>query len=281
MNSNKKIILAIIGLLSLCGCVSTYALSSTSEDIQLANLSSNDARFIQPEITYEIESVYESLNDNPGLIYQDYDGRDGVSWLASKTVEGKSSQKVIDYYVIKDQSGNVISKIPVMNSARVVAAQPTVMQYGGNVEAGAVFYPSTTTYGVDCYGCSYEEATGIGGTASSISVRKDGAVKQQNGIYKTGLKYGDYYVVAASSQLPLCTTLEISNHGYSGEGLTPGVPFKAIVLDRGGGVNGAHLDLFKGSERANNLSINRSVHSPKAEILTVGSFRKRGYCELP
>ena len=56
-----------------------------------------------------------------------------------------------------------------------------------------------------------------------------------------------YYLIAASSTLPLCTLVEISDHKFNGQGLTPGEPFLAVVADRGGAVQGESERVDPGS----------------------------------
>ena len=78
--------------------------------------------------------------------------------------------------------------------------------------------------------------------------------------------------------MPLCTIVEIENHKFSGMGLTPGVPFKAIVLDRG--VSGRTLDLFIGDETNVNAVRRLGTQYPKVTIidrgkLTVNANRER------
>lgn len=122
-----------------------------------------------------------------------------------------------------------------------------------------------TTYGVDCYGCYNEN--GFGGTAGGIKVSTD-AVKQSDGTWKQGITYDGYYIVATNQSIPFGTIVEVSNHGYLGYGLQPGVPFQAIVMDRGAmGVN--HIDLFVGSEKNNAMHIDRSF-VPTMKIIRMG-----------
>lgn len=122
-----------------------------------------------------------------------------------------------------------------------------------------------TTYGTDCVGCY--NVNGVGGTASGIGVSFN-AVKQADGTWQDGITYEGYYIVAANGSIPFGSIIKVSNHGYSGNGLTPGVPFYAIVLDRGA-MTINHLDLFVGSQVSNNITIDRS-YSPVMELVRYG-----------
>lgn len=116
-------------------------------------------------------------------------------------------------------------------------------------DAGGASYEASriTRYGADCYGCRIS-ADGKGKTASGVGVGLN-SVQQKNGTWQQGITYEGYYIVATSSNLPLYSIIEISNHTVSGMGITPGVPFQAIVLDRGGAIQGTKIDLFVGTEK--------------------------------
>lgn len=119
-----------------------------------------------------------------------------------------------------------------------------------------------TRYGVDCSGCNVN-AAGEGHTSSGVKI-STAAVRQSNGTWQQGITYNGYYIIAMDSSVPLYTIVEISNHNLSGAGITPGVPFKAIVLDRGGSVDGLEVDLFIGSEK--NIQVKGSA---KGALLTI------------
>lgn len=133
--------------------------------------------------------------------------------------------------------------------------------------AARTFSARITTYGVDCYGCySYN---GRGGTASGVGLDINQGVQQANGSFVPGIKYGDYYVVAADPSVPMYSILKISNHGLSGSGISPDQPFYAIVLDRGGAIYGGHIDLYIGSENsAAVVPVSRAT--PTVEIVQLG-----------
>ncbi|MEG2801534.1 MAG: 3D domain-containing protein [Longicatena sp.] len=110
------------------------------------------------------------------------------------------------------------------------------------------FHPLITTYGVDCYGCNV--VNGRGGTAMGVALDLALGVQMSDGSWQPGIKYGNYYIIAADPSIPMCSIMKISNHGLSGSGITPDQPYYAIVLDRGGAIQGSHLDLYTGSESA-------------------------------
>ncbi|MEG0315107.1 MAG: hypothetical protein RR646_07615 [Erysipelotrichaceae bacterium] len=280
MNIKRRVFALFICLFGLVGCMNAYASTDSNDDIVLAKASddSNTSIVSKSLVNHEVESVVNDYGDDPGTIYAEYDGRDGYDWIATQTFEGSTTKEIEDFHVTKDNFGHVISRTAVLGSKRIEEAKPAVMQFGGNVEEGAEFFPKTTTYGVDCVGCYHDN--GMGSTAMSIKVDANRGVQQPSGVWAEGIKYGDYYIIAADTAIPLCSVIEISDHGYSGEGLSPEKPFKAIVLDRGGGVSSGHLDLFVGSEKAYNISIDRSIHSPKATIKRVGGFVSKGVCSL-
>ena len=255
----------------LCGCSSTSAFSN--EELILTQPISQPMMLFSQTVT-EVQDVGEM----PKMVYAKYkEGSKGIKWIAS-FVEGKLATVSEDFVITKDQNGKVISKTPVIGSRFETEAIPPKMQFGGSVSVGSEFFPNKfVTYGVDCVGCNVT-ADGRGGTSAGISVSKT-AVKQRNGEWKEGIKYGNYYIVAADPKIPLCSILTIYDHGFSGKGLTPGKPFQAIVLDRGGSVIGNTLDLFKGSEKSRGLKNNRYAN-PRVVIERVGGKVGKGACKL-
>ena len=142
------------------------------------------------------------------------------------------------------------------------------MSYGSEVKEEAYFYSSrVTSYGADCVGCG-------GGTPAGIAISTTG-VRQSDGTWKDGITYDGYYLIAASSTLPLCTLVEISDHKFNGQGLTPGEPFLAVVADRGGAVQGSTIDLFTGSEYYPSVR-NGKRSNVKVSIVDFGRKRTNG-----
>ena len=115
------------------------------------------------------------------------------------------------------------------------------------VQVGSFFVSRrSTVYGADCEGCTIKN--GIGQTSSQIEVSID-SIRQRDGNWKKGFTYEGYYLVAADALLPMCTVLKVSNHSYEGSGIEKGVPFYALVVDRGSAVQKNCIDLFAGKEK--------------------------------
>lgn len=271
MKSKRNIGLLIAMVFTLSGCVS--ALPMDNKQIVYATY---NPIVLEPKtepmlavLNTEIELVETVIAQAPeGVEFSDEETGGGLPWLISVTQEAKPTTTIQEYEIVKDQDGNIVSKTYVEDSYQYIEGTPEISSYGGDVAVGSYFYPKTTTYGVDCKGCS-GETTGVGGTSLGIKLDVSKGVRQPDGSYLPGITYNGYYLVAADKNIPLGSVLEISEHTYSGAGLTPGVPFKAIVADRGGGVNGAHLDIYVGSEKAGMLSRTGS-NKAKAKILCLG-----------
>lgn len=191
----------------------------------------------------------------------------GIDWLIAKTDDGNPKTQNDTYTITFDEQGNELSKVLVPYSTEIIEARPIVYSYGATVQEEAYFYSQrVTSYGADCIGC------GSGGTPAGISLSTS-SVRQSDGSWRDGITYDGYYLIAASSTLPLCTKVEISNHKFSGQGLTPGEPFVALVADRGGSIQGSIIDLFTGSEAYSSVRNNKRSNV-KVKILEFG--RKRG-----
>lgn len=269
--NKKKLLKVILACSLLCGCSSNTALTPDTLVLTQPVLAKTTV-FVS-----EIVSETWEEGEMPKLEYADYEkGMSGIKWIASY-VEGKKATVTEEYVITYDQNGNMISKTAIIGSRIETEAVSPKMQFGGSVSKGSEFFPTMLTYGVDCAGCNVS-ASGTGGTSAGVRISKT-AVKQPDGTWKDGIKYGDYYIVAADPSIPLCSVLTIYDHGFSGKGLTPGVPFKAIVLDRGGSIKGAKLDLFVGSEKKNQIKNNRNVNT-KVVITRVGGRSGNKACKL-
>ncbi len=268
MRKRNRLIKMILMFSMLCGC-STVG----THDELILRQNVLDMKTLTTQTIVETKEI----GTMPAMIYADYEeGMDGIYWIASY-VEGKLATVTQEYMVTTDSDGNEIAKTPVIGSRVETEAIPPKMQFGGSVSVGSEFYPTMLTYGVDCVGCNMW-GEGFGGTSAGITVGLH-SVRQPNGAMKDGITYGGYYIVAADPSIPLCSILSISNHGFSGEGLSPDVPFKAIVLDRGGGIRGNVLDLFKGSQSNYNISNNRHANT-KVVIERVGGRDGKNACKL-
>ena len=268
MKKYKLISLLVIMVTIISGCAIN---ADASREVTYPVLS--EALEVDAEpARFETETVYEDLEE-PQIIERSARTvvAGGTSWMYAKTQDGVRGTKGTKYkltYNIKDE---LISRIEIPNAEIVDATSPTLYEGGQKAQAGAYYDISRITrYGVDCVGCNMN-AEGKGGTASGVGVGLD-SVRQKNGTWKPGVTYEGYYVIATSSAIPMCTILEISNHKLNGSGITPGVPFKAIVLDRGSAIQGSKIDLFAGSE--SNMLIGGSTGNAKATILSMNSRTK-------
>ena len=141
---------------------------------------------------------------DPGVVYADYDGSGGIDWIASLLQEAQPATLERTYQVTLTNDGEVLERKVVPGKDVLTPAQPAVMKFGGSVSVGSEFFPRTTTYGVDCIGCS-GEISGEGGTAAGVKLSNTNGVLQPNGTWKQGIKYGDYYIVAADRSIPMCS----------------------------------------------------------------------------
>lgn len=269
-----KYALGMLGAMTflLSGCVSALPMDNkqivyaTYHPAKIANTTES---FVEPILTTEIQRIEKVLAQAPeDTVFDSEASGDGLPWIISVTQEATPTIEIQEYEIVTDQDGNVVSKKYLEDNYQYNEGTPEIASYGGQVAVGSYFYPKTTTYGVDCSGCN-GETTGTGGTSLGIKLDIQKGVRQSNGSFQPGITYNGYYIVAADKNIPLGSILEISEHSYSGAGLTPGVPFKAIVADRGGGVNGAHLDIYIGSEKSGALTRTGS-NQVKAKIICLG-----------
>lgn len=139
------------------------------------------------------------------------------------------------------------------------------------VDIGSFFVTKrNTVYGADCIGCTIQN--GIASTSSMIEVTTD-SVRQSDGSWKKGITYDGYYLIAADDALPLCTVVQISEHSYTGEGLREGVPFYALVVDRGSMIDENVIDLFAGSEK-NSLVSHQQMSGAVVEIVGFLNYQR-------
>ncbi|MGL5541714.1 MAG: hypothetical protein ACRDBX_08800 [Erysipelotrichaceae bacterium] len=283
MKLKRRIFAYLTMMLTLSGCVGSNVMSSYAnieqgaESEVLFKTYSTAEALAEPVLKTEMVTEKTALA-KPRTEVRAYDGRAGLPWLASKISNGKPSYQTQDYVITKDHTGTVLSKTPLLGATGYIDAEPAIIQYGSNVVAGATFQAKITTYGVDCVGCS-GQTTGKGNAAIGLPLTTD-SVMQNNGSFAPGIKYGNYYLVAADPNIPMCSILEVSNHGFSGYGLSPNTPFQAVVVDRGGAIKGAKLDFFKGSQKNYTLQLNRSLHNPQVKIIRVGGKISKNRCAV-
>ena len=215
------------------------------------------------------ETVYDSAPIKTVLKKADA-SRTGYDWLISKVSEGTPASITSTIRSTYDTKGNLLTTETVPGSEVTSEAVPTIYQYGAHVKKNAYFLARRITrYGYDCNGCGIA-LDGTANTSADIRVR-DMSVRQSDGTWKDGITYDGYYIVAADRAFPNCTVLEISNHTFNGMGLTSGVPFKALVLDRGSAITTNTLDLYVGSEsRVNVVTAGRTA---KTKVTVVGFLK--------
>lgn len=269
MNSKRIKFALFILVFVLYGCAS----GSRSESLDTSrtqNLTTNN-----PTDALSYEPAFKTLGSVDKevvaltMIANDQASSAMVSSLyQARSVEGElQSSKVMKDYSAK-LTGEVKKQIKAEKArkARIEAERKR-----------RTFYPYTTTYGVDCYGCT--NVNGRGGTASGVAIDANLGVRMPDGSWQPGIRYGKYYIIAADSEIPMCSVLKISNHGLSGDGISVDQPYYAIVLDRGGAIYGSHIDLYVGLESNNN--IRRVQHTnTKAEIIRFGGRNADGSCAL-
>ena len=115
------------------------------------------------------------------------------------------------------------------------------------------FVGKLTHYGPDCKGC--------GGTTACKGIN----VRNGN-IYYNDKEYGKVRIVAADRKLPCGSIIKINVDKYDKNGMY------AIVLDRGGIIKGAKIDLLKTSERAK--SPVRTINKASFDIIRLGYKKK-------
>lgn len=262
-------------LIQSFGIIAIVILSSCTPKVEaqtpivLQTLSSQPSYLRSPYTVEEI--VEEVILSQPRTIYQKGPIKEnGLSWMAEKIIDGTPRIQLNTYTVAYDMAGNELSKTLIPEATMTIDPSPTIFEYGAKPDIGTVFFPRRIfRYGANCGGCRPNEQ-GITIPASLVPIGTKPEVRQADGQMKDGITYEGYYWVASDQSLPMCTILEISNHRFSGMGLTPGVPFKAIVMDRG--VSGNVLDLFVGDENKINLVRLMGVQYPKVEIIGFGSI---------
>ncbi len=267
----RKIIMALAIMAVLSGC-------TTSAD--------NSLEVVYPEVNIEIETI----EPKPYIIEieeevvaleaptvevqngQHFHAR-GVSFVSGKVSDGETGYVVKKYAVAYNIKGELLSRTELVDEAVVVDTTPTIYADNQPVVPGNYYTSSRVTrYGYDCYGCGYDESTQRGGTAAGIQVGYN-EVRQKDGTWKEGITYEGYYIIATSSSIPFCTVVEVSNHSISGYGIKPGVPFKAIVVDRGGAITGSKTDLYIGSQSDRTVNLGRK-RTFDVEIVELNSRTK-------
>lgn len=231
---------------------------------------------------FEVVSKTEELNEP---IVEEREASDvvsgGASWIYAKTQDGVKGSQTRYFKEMYNREGELLSTVEIPDSKEVDETKNTIYEGGQRAQAGAYYRSSRITrYGADCYGCGIG-SDGRGGTASGIGVGVD-SVRQKDGTWKPGITYEGYYIIATSASIPMCTIVEISDHTVSGMGIEPGVPFRAIVLDRGGAIQGSKIDLFVGTEENMPVQQGRRQDAHVEIISTNARYQSNGLwnCEI-
>jgi len=208
------------------------------------------------------------------------------AWLTNYLQDGTWALDSKEYLITYDFfNTRPVSYQLQSENTNVIASEPNIFIKGTKVALNAFFTPVFSRYGVNCKGCSGQKS-GRGNFSVGIGADVTKGVRQFNGKYLPGITFEGYYIVASDPAIPLCTILEISNHNFKGGGLTPGVPFYAVVLDRGGAIKKNRLDFYIGDERYYNSQIKYSgKRKPIARIVAFGKRAKdksgKRSCALP
>ncbi len=282
MITKKRVILLLSTLLVLTGCVFN---EDKNENIILQVASNSET---QEEVvlklanyTQDYETVEEQIvgTKKSGVEYRSANNSNGVSWLAAKVADASDAVKEVTLVHTYNQFNEKISTVEVPGSEKITEATGTVYQYGQQAKVGAEWYPNVVTrYGFDCGGCSVN-SEGFSGTASGMKMSGT-QVRQSDGSWKDGYTFDGLHVIATSQAIPLCTVVKISNHPFSGGGISSNEPFYAIVGNRG--VSNGNIDLFAGTET--NLNVISQKGSPsrsntKVEIVGFKSHVRNGGCK--
>ncbi len=147
-------------------------------------------------------------------------------------ISGNQSQEIVTYNVSSINSIQAIHLVSKYNPEVVETVYANgigeVLQYGSSNPV--IFNGTMTAYGPDCVGC-----TGIVACPPRNDVRG-------GNIYFNDNEYGQVRIVAADKNIPCGTMLKVT-------GSSLGENVMAIVLDRGGVINGTLMDLLMPSER--------------------------------
>ncbi|NLY62837.1 MAG: hypothetical protein GX074_03160 [Erysipelothrix sp.] len=279
MIAKRRVILLLSLLLVLSGCV----FNEDSENIVLQVLADDQtkdqvikqANYTQEYITVEEPIIGTKQNK---IEYRESNGQ-GYPWMAAKVSDATDARSKVTLLKTYNQFNEVVSSVRVPGTEVYTEAEPTVFQYGQTAKVGAVWNPRRVTrYGYDCDGCSVT-SDDFSGSASGIKFSGN-KIRQFDGSWKNGLTYGGMHVIATSNAIPMCTVVEISNHQFSGGGITKGQPFLAIVGNRG--VSGSDIDLFAGSEKnlgAISQSGSPSAGTTKVEIVGFKTYVRNNGCK--
>lgn len=159
---------------------------------------------------------------------------DNVTIKAVKNEEIKADENLINMSPSKEvtkvnSEENAITQSPEIktsqNAVENIEEIKVFKEISEISQEETMFVGKVTHYGPDCYGCS-------GYTASGYNVNNTNSYEDST--------YGTLRIVAAPRNLPLYSVIKIRN--YKGGELL------AIVLDRGGAIQGTKFDILVSSE---------------------------------
>lgn len=270
MKKTMMLMVAVITIM-LSGCAIS---ADTTSDLVYPSFDTQINKIEPKPYVTEIE-IEKVMLEKPWVETQNgkHNKPNGASFISAKVQEGKQGHALKKFAVSYNGDGEELTRVELEEEMEVVPTTPTIYANYQPVQADASFKSGRITrYGYDCYGCNFKNERGS--TAAGIQVGNN-EVRQKNGTWKTGVTYEGYYIIAADRSVPLCTVVEISNHNISGNGITQGVPFKAIVLDRGSAITGTTLDLYAGSQRTPTLTT-RNNGGADIKIISLNSHYRNG-----
>lgn len=254
MKSKRIIFVLFTCVFALYGCVSSSAVATDAANygISLRKNTKPQMFSIQENSDMKVNTLKEYAKEN----------KDVPILVGVRDVNGEMKLKND-----VDRIGNTLLTSAKEEQARQAEEARKKVEEERLEKENTIVSPRITTYGLDCYGC--QSVNGRGGTAMGVGLDLQMGVQQPDGSWLPGIRYGNYFIIAADRSVPMCSIVKISNHGLSGEGISADQPIYAIVLDRGGGISGSHFDLYVGSEQ-NNSVYRASAGNPSAVILRKG-----------
>lgn len=257
MKSKRILFVLFTCVFALYGCVSTGAFQSGTANYDV-NVSYDTTDRVQM-----YTNLYAEDMPKTALLAYGMPGVDTQMFTSVRDLRGT----IVTKNHLDVLSKQMLENVKEEKAKKDAEAKRKAEQERLEKEASAEFTPRITTYGLDCEGC--QAVNGRGGTAMGVALDLNLGVMQPDGSWRAGIQYGNYYIIAADRSVPMCSIVKISGHGLSGSGISVDQPIYAIVLDRGGGIQGNHFDLYVG--RQYNSPVYRiNQGNPKAQIIRYG-----------
>lgn len=168
----------------------------------------------------------------------------GKSYLfpSTKITANNNLSKVLDEEELKKAYGNLLDE-----NVKAVFYEDFTLAVKNSKKWATSFIGKLTHYGPDCKGCGGHVAC----TGQDV---------RNGNIYYDDSEYGKVRIVAADRSLPCGSIIRVNIKEYN--------YMYAIVLDRGGIIKGARIDLLKESSKA--YSPVRTVNKASFDILRYG-----------